>query len=139
MAEGGNPIGESTYGYSPNHSSHLEGDVIETDGRSHYRDCSMVPPDVREAFRELKHQFLCHGKTPDIFHNREGLLPPTGPGSYYIEGRVGSDRDGNAGQRRVVIEVTRGSNPVVRNEYWTPNHYGANNNKYKLTFYRVRK
>ena len=139
MAEGGNPTGISTYGYSPNHSSRLDEDVIETDGRSHCRDCSMVPRDVRESLRELRNQFLYHGKTLDRFHNREGNLPPTGPGSYYIEGRVGCDRGGDAGKRRVVIEVTRGSNPMVLNEYWTPNHYGANNNKYEVTFYRVRK
>ena len=113
-------------------------DVIETDGRSHCRDRRVVPPDVREALRELRDRFIS-GEKVDVFENREGILPPTGPDSYYIKQGVGCDRGGSAGKRRVVIQVTTGSSPRVLNEYWTPNHYGANNDRHQVTFYHVKR
>jgi guanyl-specific ribonuclease Sa len=59
------------------------------------------------------------------FGNNERRLPNAGRNQAYYEARVGTDRQGKGGVRRLVflIEGQKGRSATIRSQYFSPDHY----------------
>ena len=90
---------------------------------------SKIPSDVREAVRALNFCMtdnVCTGLNAIVFNNSQKRLPSIGHNQQYYEGRVGEDRSGGPGKRRLVYLVqgtAKSSDAVVLERYFTANHY----------------
>jgi guanyl-specific ribonuclease Sa len=61
-----------------------------------------------------------------VFGNNEGRLPTAGANQTYMEGRVGTDRAGLGGVRRLVMLVQDSkAKSVILSQYYTSDHYGT--------------
>jgi guanyl-specific ribonuclease Sa len=91
-----------------------------------------LPSDVVSAKQDF--DYCVKGNACDanlnqqVFDNAEGRLPRAGNGQTYYEGRVGQDRAGGAGNRRLVyllIGNGPGGNTQIANRYFTDDHYAT--------------
>ena len=67
---------------------------------------SKIPSDVRDAVRALDFCMTgndCTGLNAVVFNNNQKRLPSIGHNQQYYEGRVGEDRSGGPGKRRLPI------------------------------------
>ncbi|MEP3113279.1 ribonuclease domain-containing protein [Nisaea sp.] len=94
------------------------------------RACSSsLPKDVREAVRDLNYCMtnnVCAGLNATVYNNSPKRLPSIGHNQSYYEGRVGEDRSGGPGKRRLVYLVqgtAKSADAVVLERYFTANHY----------------
>lgn len=82
--------------------------------------------EVARSFRPcLTSNLYCQGVVNvGVYQNRHNRLPAAPKGETYWEARVGANRAGNAGRRRLVflIQGQRGRATVVA-EYFTADHY----------------
>ncbi|MEX2188697.1 MAG: hypothetical protein WD875_17950 [Pirellulales bacterium] len=85
-----------------------------------------LPPDVRVAIVQFKNA-LRGGAGLDVFHNNEGVLPPTAHGQMYYKCQVGQARAATAqfptldGSRRLAGLVDAGRNLLKL--YFSDDHY----------------
>lgn len=92
------------------------------------------PPDAKSAAAAFSYYVKGNGAcgaASDIdgcalFGNAEKRLPRAGKGEDYYEARVGEDRFGGAGKRRLVFLITgtyRSRDALIVAKYFTPDHY----------------
>ena len=90
---------------------------------------SRLPSDVKEAVRDLNYCMtnnVCAGLNATVYNNSPKRLPSIGHNQSYYEGRVGADRSGGPGKRRLVYLVQGAAKTpaaVVLERYFTANHY----------------
>ena len=90
--------------------------------------CGAVPSDAKDPIRNLSACLTglvgaCSGLDKQVFNNSEGKLPAAGKNETYYEGKVGVDRAGAAGVRRLVFLVLGGEKPKILHRYFSTDHY----------------
>lgn len=81
--------------------------------------------DVARSFKSCITSNIACGdvRGQQVFGNNEGRLPGAGKNQSYREGRVGADRAGAGGVRRLVFLVGGGAKQTVIDQYYTDDHY----------------